>query len=102
MTTQEQTDVAAHLAAGRLARSQGNLAEAIRCYREAIRLQPEFVPTYNNLANALQAKDAQKIINAFRSSDCHWIVAVGMISGGTDIPRLQMCCYLSRIRTELH
>ncbi len=46
--------------------------------------------------------DAQKIINAFRSSDCRWIVAVGMISGGTDIPRLQMCCYLSRIRTELH
>jgi len=27
---------------------------------------------------------------------------VGMISEGTDIPRLQVCCYLSRIRTELH
>ena len=25
-----------------------------------------------------------------------------MISEGTDIPRLQLCCYLSRIRTELH
>ncbi|HCP01716.1 MAG TPA: diguanylate cyclase, partial [Rhodospirillaceae bacterium] len=25
-----------------------------------------------------------------------------MISEGTDIPRLQVCCYLSRIRTELH
>lgn len=46
--------------------------------------------------------DAQQVINAFRHSDCRWIVAVGMISEGTDIPRLQLCCYLSRIRTELH
>jgi len=46
--------------------------------------------------------DAQQVINAFRSSTCRWIVAVGMISEGTDIPRLQVCCYLSRIRTELH
>ncbi|HBN9750531.1 TPA: diguanylate cyclase, partial [Pseudomonas aeruginosa] len=46
--------------------------------------------------------DAQQVINAFRSSTCRWIIAVGMISEGTDIPRLQVCCYLSRIRTELH
>lgn len=46
--------------------------------------------------------DAQQVINAFRQSACRWIVAVGMISEGTDIPRLQVCCYLSRIRTELH
>lgn len=46
--------------------------------------------------------DAQQVINDFRHSDCRWIVAVGMISEGTDIPRLQLCCYLSRIRTELH
>lgn len=46
--------------------------------------------------------DAQQAINAFRHSECRWIVAVGMISEGTDIPRLQVCCYLSRIRTELH
>jgi len=46
--------------------------------------------------------DAQQVINEFRHSACRWIVAVGMISEGTDIPRLQVCCYLSRIRTELH
>jgi superfamily II DNA or RNA helicase len=46
--------------------------------------------------------NAQQVINAFRHSACRWIVAVGMISEGTDIPRLQVCCYLSRIRTELH
>lgn len=45
---------------------------------------------------------AQQVINAFRLSACRWVVAIGMISEGTDIPRLQVCCYLSRIRTELH
>lgn len=45
---------------------------------------------------------AQAIINKFREGEGTWIVAVGMISEGTDIPRLQVCCYLSRIRTELH
>lgn len=45
---------------------------------------------------------AQEVINDFRSGMGKWIVAVGMISEGTDIPRLQVCCYLSRIRTELH
>ncbi|MFZ5957230.1 DEAD/DEAH box helicase [Pseudomonas knackmussii] len=45
---------------------------------------------------------AQHLINEFRNNDNRWIVAVGMISEGTDIPRLQVCCYLSRIRTELH
>lgn len=45
---------------------------------------------------------AQDSINEFRSGIGCWIIAVGMISEGTDIPRLQVCCYLSRIRTELH
>ena len=45
---------------------------------------------------------AHELIDDFRSGKGKWIVAVGMISEGTDIPRLQVCCYLSRIRTELH
>lgn len=49
-----------------------------------------------------KAPDAQQRINQFRRSDQRWIVAVSMISEGTDIPRLQVCCYLSRIRTELN
>lgn len=47
-------------------------------------------------------KHAQARIDEFRNDTSRWIVAVGMISEGTDIPRLQVCCYLSRIRTELH
>ena len=46
--------------------------------------------------------NAQRVIDDFRGSSSPWIVAVGMISEGTDIPRLQVCCHLSRIRTELY
>ncbi|MEZ9595502.1 DEAD/DEAH box helicase [Shewanella sp. 10N.261.52.F9] len=41
-------------------------------------------------------------INEFKSSTTNWIVSVGMISEGTDIPRLQVCCHLSRVKTELY
>ena len=46
--------------------------------------------------------DAVCVINEFRYGTAKWIIAVGMISEGTDIPRLQVCCYLSRIRTEMY
>ncbi|WP_422155713.1 DEAD/DEAH box helicase family protein [Vreelandella titanicae] len=45
---------------------------------------------------------AQQLIDQFRHDSTRWIVAVSMISEGTDIQRLCVCCYLSRIRTELH
>ena len=46
--------------------------------------------------------DASAAIDQFRMESSRWIIAVGMVSEGTDIPRLAVCCYLSRIRTELH
>lgn len=49
-----------------------------------------------------QNPSSQKAINDFRYGHDRWIVSVGMISEGTDIPRLQVCCYLSRVRTELY
>jgi superfamily II DNA or RNA helicase len=42
------------------------------------------------------------IISHFKDSSIPWIVSVGMISEGTNIPRLQVCCHLTRIKTELH
>jgi len=49
-----------------------------------------------------QTPEAHQIISSFKTSSDRWIISVGMISEGTDIPRLQVCCHLSRIRTELH
>lgn len=46
-----------------------------------------------------QATDRIKL---FRFSETQWIVSVGMVSEGTDIPRLQVCCHLSRVKTELY
>lgn len=43
-----------------------------------------------------------EIIQRFRHSSCKWIVSVGMISEGTNIPRLQVCCHLTNIKTEMH
>lgn len=42
------------------------------------------------------------IIENFRRSNTQWIVSVGMVSEGTDIPRLQVCCHLSHVKTELY
>lgn len=47
-------------------------------------------------------REAQSIIENFRHSSDQWIVSVGMISEGTDIKRLQVCCHLSLIKTEMH
>ncbi|OED61195.1 hypothetical protein A165_17120 [Vibrio tasmaniensis ZS-17] len=41
-------------------------------------------------------------IEQFRNGETQWIISVGMISEGTDIPRLQVCCHLSSIKTELY
>lgn len=42
------------------------------------------------------------IIQQFRHSKAKWIISVGMISEGTNIPRLQVCCHLTNIKTEMH
>lgn len=46
--------------------------------------------------------DATKVIQQFRSDSTPWIISVGMISEGTNIPRLQICCHLTNIKTEMH
>lgn len=46
--------------------------------------------------------DAHENIKGFQTSAIDWIVSIGMVSEGTDIPRLQVCAYLSNVRTELY
>lgn len=43
-----------------------------------------------------------KIIRNYRYGSDEWIISVGMISEGTNIPRLQVCCHLTNIKTEMH
>jgi superfamily II DNA or RNA helicase len=44
---------------------------------------------------------AEGRIERFRVTDRRWIVSVGMISEGVDIPRLRVLIYLSKAQTEL-
>lgn len=46
--------------------------------------------------------DPTSIIRNFRHANSKWIISVGMISEGTNIPRLQVCCHLTNIKTEMH
>ncbi|KAB2824226.1 DEAD/DEAH box helicase [Aliivibrio finisterrensis] len=41
-------------------------------------------------------------IDRYRQNNTQWIVSIGMISEGTDIPRLQVCCHMSSVKTELY
>lgn len=47
-------------------------------------------------------EDPLSIINTFKYNSEKWIISVGMISEGTNIPRLRVCCHLTRVKTELH
>jgi superfamily II DNA or RNA helicase len=42
------------------------------------------------------------IIQEYKYGYDKWIISVGMISEGTNIPRLRVCCYLSQVKTELY
>ena len=57
--------------------------------------RPAIIVTHQNTGS-------HKIIDNFENSNSQWIIAIGMVSEGTNIPRLQVCCYLSRIKTELY
>lgn len=46
--------------------------------------------------------DSPELIRCFREDTSEWIISIAMISEGTDIPRLQVCCNLTDITTELY
>lgn len=47
-----------------------------------------------------QEPNAHAKLAAFRDAATPWIVSVGMVSEGVNLPRLRICCYLSHVRTE--
>lgn len=46
--------------------------------------------------------DSTELIDSFREDSSEWIISIAMISEGTDIPRLQVCCNLTDVTTELY
>ena len=46
--------------------------------------------------------EPMELIKKYRNGGDKWIISVGMISEGTNIPRLQVCCHLTNIKTEMH
>lgn len=72
--------------------------------KHAQKIQSMLVNRFKQTATIVtyQHDNPLQTIDNFRESDCQWIVSVGMISEGTDIPRLQVCCHLSAVKTELY
>ena len=72
--------------------------------KHAKRLHHMLVTDFKQTASIVtsRTRNPSGIIDDFRKNYSQWIVNVGMISEGTDIPRLQVCCHLSRIKTEMH
>lgn len=74
------------------------------CVEHALILQQILIDKLNASAVIVNytMQDSSDVIEQFRNSHDQWIVSVGMISEGTDIPRLKVCCYLSDVKTELY
>ena len=60
--------------------------------------------SFNENASVVTYRENESthIIQQFRDASTSWIISVGMISEGTNIPRLQVCCHLTNIKTEMH
>lgn len=82
-------------AGGLIVASSVQHAQSILQILHSVFVQSAVLVTYKDPKSA-------ESIELFRDSSTQWIVSVGMVSEGTDIPRLQVCCHLSRIRTELY
>ncbi|MGB2256317.1 DEAD/DEAH box helicase [Spongiibacter marinus] len=46
--------------------------------------------------------DPLATIRRYKRNRDKWIISVGMISEGTNVPRLRVCCHLTRVKTELY
>jgi superfamily II DNA or RNA helicase len=75
-------------------------SSTIHAYMISELMKKEF--NQNSIVVTYKNPNAISIINGFKNSRTSWIISVGMISEGTDIPRLQVCCHLSRVKTELY
>ena len=77
-----------------LATDQPHAQDVARVLKDVTGEEPEIVISDDGA-------DARRRIDTFRQSTKKWIVAVRMISEGTDIPRLRVGVYATVIKTEL-
>jgi superfamily II DNA or RNA helicase len=82
-------------AAGLIVASSVEHARQISTLMKACFNEDSVVVTYRE-------SEPTSIIQQFRHAQTKWIISVGMISEGTNIPRLQVCCHLTNIKTEMH
>ena len=82
-------------AAGLIVASSVEHARQIFAFMKACFNEDAVVVTYRE-------SEPTSIIQQFRHAKTKWIISVGMISEGTNIPRLQVCCHLTNIKTEMH
>jgi len=82
-------------AAGLIVASSVEHARQISMLMKACFNEDAVVVTYRE-------SEPTSIIQQFRHGKSKWIISVGMISEGTNIPRLQVCCHLTNIKTEMH
>jgi superfamily II DNA or RNA helicase len=82
-------------AAGLIVASSVEHARQISTLMKACFNEDSVVVTYRE-------SEPTSIIQQFRHAQTEWIISVGMISEGTNIPRLQICCHLTNIKAEMH
>lgn len=82
-------------AGGLIVASSVSHAQMIKCILKRVLTEDASVVTYLE-------PNAVSLIKKFKLSESKWIISVGMISEGTNIPRLKVCCYLTRVKTELY
>ena len=76
-----------------VASTVAHAAKILNILRDELNVAAAIATTHEN--------EPTTIITDFKQSYTPWIVSVGMISEGTNIPRLQVCCHLTRIKTEM-
>ncbi|MGJ8645785.1 MAG: DEAD/DEAH box helicase [Marinomonas colpomeniae] len=73
-------------------------------YEHALQIQSILLDHFNKESTLVSCRhdDSPELINRFRKDNSEWIISIAMISEGTDIPRLQVCCSLTDVTTELY
>lgn len=73
-------------------------------YQHALQIQSILYGHFGKEATLVSYRldNSPELINHFREDTSEWIISIAMISEGTDIPRLQVCCNLTDVTTELY